>query len=52
MIVLCMQTMDSLMRLKVARCWPNGNPILTTKQDPDTPNPDKVPEGYHLTSWL
>ena len=51
-IVLCMQTSDSLMRLKVARRWPNGNPILTTEQDRDTPNPDKVPEAYHLASWL
>jgi cholesterol oxidase len=51
-IVLCMQTADSLMRLKVARRWPNGNPILTTEQDPSTPNPDKVPEAYELASWL
>ncbi len=51
-IVLCMQTADSLMRLKVARRWPNGNPILTTEQDRSTPNPDKVPEAYQLASWL
>jgi cholesterol oxidase len=51
-IVLCMQTSDNLMRLKVARRWPNGNPILTTEQDATTPNPDKVPEAYRLASWL
>jgi cholesterol oxidase len=51
-IVLCMQTSDNLMRLRVARQWPNGNPILTTEQDAATPNPDKVPEAYRLATWL
>ena len=30
------------MRLKVARRWPNGNVLLSTEQDPDNPNPDKI----------
>ena len=39
---LVMQSLDSAMRLKVARRWPNGNVLLSTEQDPDNPNPDKI----------
>jgi cholesterol oxidase len=52
MILLVMQTLDNAMRLKVKRRWPNGNVILTTEQDHDNPNPDKIPAAYRAAEWL
>jgi cholesterol oxidase len=52
MIVLVMQTLDNSMRLKVKRRWPNGNAVLTTEQDPSSPNPDKVAAAYRAAEWL
>ena len=52
MIVLVMQSLDNSMRLKVKRRWPNGNVVLTTEQDPDNPNPDKIPAAYRCAEWI
>jgi cholesterol oxidase len=51
-ILLVMQSLDSSMRLKVAWRYPNGNVRLTTKQDPETPNPDKIPLAYAVARWI
>jgi cholesterol oxidase len=51
-IVLVMQTLDNAMRLRVKRRWPNGNVVLTTEQDPENPNPDKIPAAYRLAEWM
>lgn len=51
-ILLVMQTLDNAMRLKVKRRWPNGNVVLTTEQDPDNPNPDKIPAAYRVAEWM
>jgi cholesterol oxidase len=51
-ILLVMQTLEGAMRLKVARRWPNGNVVLTTEQDPDNPNPDKIPTAYRAAEWI
>jgi cholesterol oxidase len=52
MILLVMQTLPGAMRLKVKRRWPNGNVVLTTEQDPDNPNPDKIPAAYRAAEWI
>jgi cholesterol oxidase len=52
MILLVMQSLDNAMRLKVKRRWPNGNVVLTTEQDPDNPNPDKIPAAYRAAEWI
>lgn len=52
MILLVMQTLDNAMRLKVKRRWPNGNVVLTTEQDPENPNPDKIPAAYRAAEWI
>jgi cholesterol oxidase len=52
MILLVMQTLDNAMRLKVKRRWPNGNVVLTTEQDPGSPNPDKIPGAYRAAEWI
>jgi cholesterol oxidase len=52
MILLVMQTLDNAMRLKVKRRWPNGNVVLTTEQDPNTPNPDKIGAAYRAAEWI
>ena len=52
MILLVMQTLDTAMRLKVKRRWPNGNVVLTTEQDPDNPSPDKIPAAYRAAEWI
>jgi cholesterol oxidase len=52
MILLVMQSLDNSMRLKVKRRWPNGNVVLTTEQDPDNPNPDKLPAAYRCAEWI
>jgi cholesterol oxidase len=52
MILLVMQTLDNSIRLKPKRRWPNGNVVLTTEQDPDNPNPDKVPAAYRAAEWI
>ena len=51
-VLLVMQTLDNAMRLKVKRRWPNGNVVLTTEQDPDNPNPDKIPAAYRVAKWM
>jgi cholesterol oxidase len=51
-ILLVMQTLDNSMRLRVKRRWPNGNVVLTTEQDPENPNPDKVPAAYRAAEWM
>ena len=52
MVLLVMQSLDNAMRLKVKRVWPNGNVVLTTEQDPDNPNPDKIPAAYRAAEWI
>jgi cholesterol oxidase len=52
MIILVMQTLNNSMRLKVKRRWPNGNAVLTTEQDPNNPNPDKIPGAYRCAEWI
>jgi cholesterol oxidase len=52
MILLVMQSLDNAMRLKVKRHWPNGNVVLTTEQDPENPNPDKIPAAYRVAEWI
>jgi cholesterol oxidase len=51
-ILLVMQTLDNAMRLSVKRRWPNGNVVLTTEQDPENPNPDKIPTAYRAAEWM
>ncbi|MGO8904930.1 MAG: FAD-dependent oxidoreductase [Solirubrobacteraceae bacterium] len=51
-ILLVMQTLDNAMRLSVKRRWPNGNVVLTTSQDPENPNPDKIPTAYRAAEWM
>src|SRR5208283_1665459 len=51
-ILLVMQTLDNAMRLNVKRRWPNGNIVLTTSQDPENPNPDKIPTAYRAAEWM
>jgi cholesterol oxidase len=51
-ILLVMQTLDNSIRLKVKRRWPNGNAVLTTEQDPDNPNPDKIPAAYRVAESI
>lgn len=52
LILLVMQTVDNAMRLRVKRRWPNGNVVLTTEQDPEHPNPDKLPVAYRAAEWM
>ena len=52
MILLVMQTLDNAIRLRVKRRWPNGNVVLTTEQDPNNPNPDKIPAAYRAAEWI
>jgi cholesterol oxidase len=52
MIILVMQSLNNSMRLKVKRRWPNGNVVLTTEQDPNNPNPDKIPGAYRCAEWI
>ena len=51
-ILLVMQTLDNAMRLRVKRRWPNGDVVLTTEQDPENPNPDKIPAAYRAAEWM
>ena len=51
-ILLVMQSLDNAIRLKIKRRWPNGNVVLTTEQDPNSPNPDKIPAAYRAAEWL
>jgi cholesterol oxidase len=52
MVVLVMQSLDNAMRLKVKRRWPNGNVVLSTEQNPNNPNPDKIPAAYRTAEWI
>ncbi len=52
MIVLVMQSLNNSIRLKVKRRWRNGNVVLTTEQDPNNPNPDKIPAAYRCAEWI
>jgi cholesterol oxidase len=52
MILLVMQSLDNSIRLKVKRRWPNGNVVLSTEQDPNNPNPDKIPAAYRAAEWI
>ncbi len=47
-----MQSLDTAMRLKVTRRWPNGSVRLSTEQDPENPNPDKIPAAYRAAEWM
>ncbi|TSD96579.1 GMC family oxidoreductase [Skermania sp. ID1734] len=51
-ILLVMQSLDGAMRLKVKHRLPNGSVVLTTEQDPNNPNPDKIPAAYRAAEWL
>jgi cholesterol oxidase len=51
-ILLVMQTLDNSIRLKVRRRLPGGGVALTTEQDPQNPNPDKIPVAYQCARWF
>jgi cholesterol oxidase len=51
-ILTVMQTLDNSIRLRVKYRLPGGFPVLTTEQDPDNPNPNLIPAGYHAANWL
>lgn len=51
-ILAVMQTLDNSIRIKVKRRLPGGFPVLTTAQDPDNPNPDKIQAAYDVANWL
>jgi cholesterol oxidase len=51
-ILLVMQSLDNAIRLKVKRRWPNGSVVLTTEQDSQKPNPDKIAAAYRAAEWL
>jgi cholesterol oxidase len=51
-ILLVMQTLDGAMRLRVRRRLPGGNVVLTTEQDPNNPNPDKIAAAYRAAEWI
>jgi cholesterol oxidase len=51
-ILLVMQTLESAMRLKVKRRSRGGGVVLTTEQDPEHPNPDKIPAAYDAAEWF
>jgi cholesterol oxidase len=50
--LLVMQTLDNSIRLRVKRRWPNGNVVLTSEQDRENPNPDKIPAAYRAAEWI
>ncbi|QUR66098.1 GMC family oxidoreductase [Mycobacterium spongiae] len=52
LILLVMQTLDNAIRLRVKRRLPGGSVVLTTEQDADSPNPDKVPAAYRAAEWI
>lgn len=47
-----MQTLENSITLRVRFRLPGGFPVLTTRQDPDHPNPDKIPAAYEIADWL
>ena len=51
-ILLVMQALDNSMRLKVRRRLPGGGVMLTTEQDPEHPNPDRIPAAYDAARWF
>jgi cholesterol oxidase len=51
-ILLVMQSLDNSMRLKVKRRLPGGSVVLTTEQDPQNPNPDRIPIAYDAARWF
>lgn len=51
-ILLVMQSLDNSMRLKVRRRLPGGRVVLTAEQDPDNPNPDKIPAANAAARWF
>ncbi len=50
--LLVMQTLDNAMRLKVKRRLPGGGVALSTEQDPESPNQDKIPAAYAAGRWF
>ncbi len=52
LILLVMQTLENSMRLKVKRRLRSGAVILTTEQDPQHPNPDRIPAAYDAAQWF
>jgi cholesterol oxidase len=51
-VLLAMQTLDNAIRLRVRWRLPNGNVVLTTEQNPEKPNPDKVFGAYRAAEWF
>jgi cholesterol oxidase len=51
-ILLVMQSLENAIRLKVKRRLPGGAVVLTTEQDPEHPNPDKIPVAYQAARWF
>jgi cholesterol oxidase len=51
-ILLVMQSLDNSMRIKVRGRLPGGNVMLTTEQDPEHPNPDRIDVAYDVARWF
>lgn len=51
-VLLAMQTLDNAIRLRVRCRLPNGNVVLTTEQNPEKPNPDKIFGAYRAAEWF
>ena len=51
-ILLVMQSLENSMRLKVKHRLPGGGVALTTEQDPENPNPDRIPAAYDAARWF
>jgi len=51
-ILLVMQSLDNSIRLKVRWRLPGGSVALTAEQDPEHPNPDKIPAAYDAARWF
>jgi cholesterol oxidase len=50
--LLVMQTLDGAMALKVKWRLPTGAIVLRTEQDPERPNPDRIPIAYDAARWV
>ena len=51
-ILAVMQTLNNSISIRVRFRLPGGYPVLTTRQDPDSPNPDSIPAAYDVVNWF
>jgi len=51
-ILLVMQSLENSIRIKVRGRLPGGQVILTTEQDPEHPNPDRIDVAYEAARWF